>query len=227
MVSKLPIAIKEKAIQLRKEGCSIKEISKELNIAQSTSSSWVRSLILDQKAKERLINRQLIGYYNASLYWQEKNEQEEKKYKLLADNIINKIEKNIYHYKLMCALLYWCEGSKGSKSSKTDLRFTNSDPLLIKTFLTVFRESFVIDESKFRVLMHLHKYHDEDIQKKFWSDVTKIPKDKFQKTYLKINSAKRIKESYQGCVAIKYYDAKIFKELKAIYKSFCENLGAW
>jgi len=140
---------------------------------------------------------------------------------LLADNLISKVDKNEYNLKLFCALLYWCEGSKGSN----DVRFTNSDPLLIKTFINVFRKSFIIDENKFRILMHLHGYHDENTQKKFWSNITKIYN--FQKTYHKLNSKKRIKEGYQGCITIKYYDVKVLKELKAIYSSFCGNLGAW
>jgi len=84
-----------------------------------------------------------------------------------------------------------------------------------------------VDETKFRALIHLHEYHDESKQKKFWSDITKISENKFQKSYLKINTGKRIKENYPGCISIKYYDAKIFKELKALYKSFYKYIGMW
>lgn len=216
--------LKEKAVGLRMNGLSIKEVSEELHVSKSTASLWLRNLKLNDEAKEKLAQKRLLRYYKTVLRWQEKSFQEEKQYNSKADSIIKQVNQNIYHIKLFCALLYWCEGSKGSKS---DLRFTNSDPLLIKTFVTLFRKSFSVNESKFRILMHLHEYHDEAIQKKFWSNVTKIPKNKFQKTYLKKNSGKRIREGYQGCISIKYYDSKIFKEIKAIYSSFCKNTGEW
>ena len=215
--------LKEKAINLRMEGYSVKEISDKLSISKSTSSIWVRDLILNEKAKQRLIVRRLNGYQKISLHWKNKNIEEEKKYGLVADDILSKISKDVYHYKLSCALIYWCEGSKGLN----DLRFTNSDPELIKTFITLFRKAFKVDETKFRALIHLHEYHDESKQKKFWSDITKISENKFQKSYLKINTGKRIKENYPGCISIKYYDAKIFKELKALYKSFYKYIGMW
>lgn len=220
-MKRLPIALKEKAILLRRNGHSVKEISDELDIAQSTSSMWVKGLILNQKAKERIIGRRLIGYHRAAAYWKEKNIQEEQGYKLAADKLIDGIKRSEGYCKVFCALLYWCEGGK----SQTSVGFTNSDPLLIKTFIALFRKSFAVDEQKFRVLMHLHAYHNEKSQKNFWSDLTGIPKYKFQKTYLKANSRKRIREGYQGCISIKYYDAKVLKELKAIYNSFCENIG--
>lgn len=216
------ILLKEKAISLRLEGYSIKEISDELSISKSTSSIWVKELILNEKAKQRLIGRRLTGYQKAALHWKNKNIEEQQGYQLAADKLINGIEKSEGYCKVFCALLYWCEGGK---SHQTSVGFTNSDPLLIKTFITLFRKSFAVDERKFRILMHLHSYHNEKNQKNFWSDLTGIPEHKFQKTYLKMNSGKRVREGYRGCVSIRYYDAKILKELKAIYNSFCKNIG--
>lgn len=221
-MSRLPIEVKDKALRLRKKGYSIKEISDKLNIAKSTSSLWVRNLELDEKARERLVKRRLIGYYKTALRWKEKNIEEELKYTEVGDEVVSKVSRNNESLKLFCSLLYWCEGSKGRVIS-----FTNSDPLLIKTFLTTFRRGFTPNEKKFRILMHLHGYHNEKIQKNFWSKLTNIPRNQFNKTYHKLNTKKRIKENYQGCISLRYYDSKIAKELKAIYKSFVENMGTW
>ena len=81
---------------------------------------------------------------------------------------------------LFCALIYQCEGSKDIRDSIT---FTNSDPNLIKTFLFLLRKSFDLDEKKLKILMHLHKYHNEKIQKSFWSKITRVPEEQFNKTY--------------------------------------------
>lgn len=68
--------------------------------------------------------------------------------------------------KMICALLYLCEGEKNSSV----LRFVNSDPKMIKTFLLFFRKAYNIDESKFRACLHLHSYHNQTKQKYFGSE---------------------------------------------------------
>ncbi|XOA42958.1 MAG: hypothetical protein ACKKMV_02445 [Candidatus Nealsonbacteria bacterium] len=222
-MSRLAQEIKQKAFSLRSKGYSVKEISDKLNIAKSTSSLWVRYIKLNKKAKQRLRERRLLKYYKGSLSWQKKRSEEKKRYKSLALGVIRKVKKDLNHLKLYCALLYWCEGGKNYKDS---IRFVNSDPLLINTFLSLFRRAFLVDEKKFRVLMHLHAYHDEQEQKDFWSNLTKIPKEQFNKTFHKPHTKKRIRENYPGCVTIYYHNCKIARELWAIYKIFSEQLGA-
>ena len=79
-------------------------------------------------------------------------------------------------------------------------------------------KGFVIDEGKFRALIHLHDYHGEEKQINFWSKITRIPRKQFFKSYRKPNTGKRIKKDYPGCLAISYYDAKVAKQLWAYYK---------
>ena len=74
-------------------------------------------------------------------------------------------------YKLLASFLLWTEGSKSARSY---ISFINSDPLMIRTFLTLLRKSFSLNESKFRALMHLHEYHKEQQQMIFWSKVANI-----------------------------------------------------
>jgi orotate phosphoribosyltransferase-like protein len=59
-IMRLPQETKEKAIKLRKNGYSLKEISEKLNIAKSTASVWLRNIKLTQKAKKRLKKRKLL-----------------------------------------------------------------------------------------------------------------------------------------------------------------------
>ena len=220
-MSRLPIEIKEKAIKLRVKGYSVNEISKKLHIAKSTSSLWVRNIELNQGAQKRLKKRKFLGYYKGSLTWQKKRIEAEEQREASAQKIIDQIQKDPNHFKVYCALLYWCEGGKNEKDS---LRFINSDPTLIRTFLTLFRKSFITDPKKFRVLLHLHEYHNEKRQKEFWSSLTKIPKNQFLKSFRKPHTAKRIKENYPGCATIYYYDVRLARELRSLYKTFFENL---
>ncbi|NCO23178.1 response regulator transcription factor [Candidatus Kuenenbacteria bacterium] len=223
-MSRLPTEIKEKSFDLRIKGYSVKEIADKLHIAESTSSLWVRSIKLNREAEQRLKERKLLKYYKSSLSWQKKRAESKKQFKVLALKTINKIKKDPNHLKIYCALLYWCEGGKNDKEA---VRFINSDPALIKTFIGLFRKVFQVDEKKFCILLHVHEYHDEEKQKNFWSSLTKIPKKQFFKVFYKQHTKKRIREGYPGCVAIYYYNIKIARELRMLSKVFSEQLGAW
>ncbi len=218
---RLPVEIKEKALSLRRKGFSIKEIAKTLNVAQGTSSIWVRNVLLNKQARKRLEKRKLICYYNAGIAWKQKRERRDQIALIGARAELQKINPKKEELKLYCALLYWCEGTKGERET---VQFTNSDAELIKLFLTLLRKSFVIKEQKFRVALHLHSYHNEKKQNFFWSQLTKIPQSQFRKTYWKPNTKKRIKDNYPGCIKIIYHDINIARELKAIFKEFARGM---
>jgi len=216
-VTRLPVVTKEKAIRLRIRGFSVKEIAQKMHIAQGTSSIWLRNIKLSEKAQNRLKKRKLLGYYKASLWWQQKRAEETALYEIGSIKLIKNIKRNSDYAKIYCALLFWCEGGKEDKAG---VRFVNSDPLLIETFIKLFRKAFPVREEKFRVLMHLHEYHDDNQQKEYWSKVTGVPKNQFSKTYLKPHTKKRLKDNYPGCICISYHDVKLARELKATYGSF-------
>lgn len=215
------IAIKEEAVTLRKKGHSLKEISEHLKIAKSTASAWLSSINLSLSAQKRLEKKQILGQYKSILL-----KRELKNLRIKADGekayaIIKNLSLTQEYIKLCCALMWWCEGNKNSSF----LRFTSSDATLIKNFLFLLRKGFTLDESKFRVLIHLHSYHNDDTQKIFWSHVTKIPLSQFHKSFQKKNTGKRTKENYPGCIAVSYYDVKIANELEALYNEFTKSRG--
>lgn len=218
-----PVELKEKVINLRKKGFSLKEISEKLSIAKSTASIWLRNINLDKKAQKRLEKRRILGQYKTQLLRREKRKRILKEYSTQSAKQISKIKFDKNFYKLLCAMLYWGEGAK---TIDTQVKFTNSDPVMIATFLELLRKSFVLDKKKFRVLIHLHEYHDKEKQKKFWSKITKIPISQFHKSYRKPHTKKRIRDNYPGCIAISYYDHSIAKELISLYNMLAKYLGA-
>lgn len=220
----MPRLIKKffKAIKLRKQGFSIKEISQKLEIAQSTASLWLRDISLSPKAEKRLEQRISQGQFASARNRKEKSAILKEKYIKNGFELLDIYKGNKDHFKIFCALLYYCEGAK----SGDYFQFTNSDPGLIKVFLRLLRESFSIDESKFRISLHLHSYHSNKKQIKFWSGITNVAINQFIKPYRKHNSGKRVKTNYQGCVNIKYYDANLAKEILGIGQAFIQIMGA-
>ena len=215
------IEIKERAIELRKRGHSLKEIAERLKIAKSTASVWLANITLTISAQNRLAKKQILGQYKTVLLKRKQKEllriaNEAKAYDVIKNILLSKD-----YIKLCCALMWWCEGNKNSSF----LRFTSSDVTLIRNFLSLLRDGFILDESKFRALVHLHAYHNDDVQKRFWSQVTKIPLSQFNKSFQKKNTGNRTKENYSGCIAVTYYDVRIAKELEALYNEFTKSRG--
>lgn len=205
----------DKAIKLRKEGFSIREISEKIGISKSTASLWLRNIKLSKKAEKRIQKLGVAGRNNAinSVRKRIEKENEEILIRVKDDILRCSLLKN--DLKIICALLYWCEGGK---TEKAKLSFINSDPKLVRYFINTFREAFDIDERRFRALIYLHEYHNKDKQTQFWSKITGIPIKQFSKPYLKKNSGKRERIDYQGCISVRYYGREITKEMLFLIK---------
>ena len=214
------IRIKTEAKKLRKKGFSLKEISERLNIAKSTASAWLGYIKLGKRAQERLQKRQIFGQYKAQQTKRNNRKKMLLQYHKKTAKEFSSIKLDKTLYKLLSALLFWCEGAK----TQSCVEFINSDPAMIEAFMKLLRSAFDLDESKFRVLMHLHEYHNEQKQKGFWSEITKIHQNQFTKTYHKSHTKKRKRKNYPGCVRISYYDTRIAHQLYAWYNVFAEKL---
>lgn len=215
----MKIEEKQEVIELRKQGYSINEIKQKVPVSKGTISVWVQNVVLSPSAQKRLDSQST----NARLRSQETiRKQTIEKHihsKSIAEKIVRGVDLNSSDLAILCAMIYWCEGNKELKS----VSFTNSDPKLISLFLALLRKSFNIQESKLRVLMHLHSYHNEEKQKKFWSQITHIPVKNFSRTYLKPHTGLYKKENYPGCIRIGYHDVELARQLSYIAKLFMER----
>lgn len=212
--------LKLRALQLREKGYSVKELHTKLGVSKGTISLWVRDVDLSEKAKRRLESLYTQGQLISQRVIKEKTRQKNK----IADQFASKTMGNLNLSPevkiLLCAMIWWCEGGKALSNSVT---FTNSDPDLIKSFLFLFREAFSPDEKKFRILLHLHDYHNEVELKNFWSKATKVSLGQFNRTHWKKSDHKFKKEGYKGCVKLSYYDVKSARILHAVAKRFMER----
>lgn len=210
------------AKKLRNKGYSLKEISEKLNIAKSTVSTWLRDFKLPPQALKRLEKRRYLGRVKASETKRKKREEFEEYLMRKNSELINSTLLTKNHLKLFCALLFWCEGGKDTRGG---IRFINSDPGLIKLFLTLLRIAFDINEKKLRACIHLHEYHSPRKQTLFWSKVTGIPLSQFIKPYRKPHTGKRVREDYPGCISIRYYDSSLAKELSILAREILKKYG--
>ncbi len=217
-----PIKIRDEALNLKRRGYSLSEINLKLKVPKTTISDWSRNIKLNKKAEDRLLSKikrgQLLGAESKRLRVSVTNN----RYLIEAKSQLNQLSIDKISSKFICSLLYWCEGAKDQYGG---VRFTNSDPLVIKTFLKLFRNSFDLDERKFRVGLHLHKYHNINKQLEFWSQETNIPKKQFIRPYLKSNTGHRVRKNYPGCATIYYYSNDISRLLLMTGKAFLTKYG--
>lgn len=213
--------VKENILDLRLKGYSIKELAVQFNVAKSTVSKWVSSVELDSLAQDRLRLRRELGHYRTTITKKIKRDEFKKSFDKVSRVTLSRVKLNTELSKLLCAILFWTEGGK---HTDTHVYFMNSDPLLVHTFLKLFRSAFTVDENKFHALVHIHAYHDDTAVKQFWSSTTDIPLEQFYRSYQKVNTGKRTREGYMGCINVCYYDSRIALELRSLYNVFASGL---
>ncbi|MHB8871121.1 MAG: helix-turn-helix domain-containing protein [Candidatus Doudnabacteria bacterium] len=206
------------AVAMRKNGYSYNEISQDLDISKSTASKWLVGVKVGRLASKRLLVRSEIGRVRSreTIALRTKAHDELLKGVVLKDISSVKLDRSLS--KLLCSFLYWGEGSK----SDNGVRFTNSDPVMIKLFLELFSNSFDLDYSRLSASLHLHSYHDRAFQIEFWSKVTNIPTDRIR-VYSKKNSGKIKRKDYPGCIQIRYNDIAFLKQLVLTYQMFSKK----
>ena len=214
----------KKAIHLRLQGYSLNEIARQLNVSKASASVWVRGTVLSKRAQERIEMKRREARVKAAKTNHGRTEVNLKDVAMVADLAVSGLRLDTQLIQVMCALLYWCEGEK-TKNDKT-LTFANSDPRLVATFLHLLRKGFELDEQKFRICLHLHDYHKEKVQKKFWSEVTGIPTTQFLKTYHKQHTGTRKREGYAGCASIRYYDTRVARQIQALARAVLQKYGS-
>lgn len=212
----------DKARVLRKRGYSLNEISDFLDISKSSASLWVKECKLPKRALLRIERRRAIGYENAKKSKKLKAEKIKERLRLEADNFFKTVNISKEHLALFCALLYRCEGNKDFGDG---IKFTNSDPVMVRCFINFLKSYAEVDEKRLRACVHLHEYHSPKKQILFWSKITGIPKSQFTKPYIKPHTGKRKKDNYPGCICINYGSVLLARKLNILSDKIFEKYG--
>lgn len=200
---------KLKALVLRKEGKSYRQIMATVNVSRSTLSRWLRAIELTQEQKEQLLSKRTGGSLQGALSQKLKRVAATKEQ---MDIGLKEYETFLNNPLFLCGLsLYWAEGDKHDAES---VKFTNSDPKMIFLMMKWFREICKVPEHKFRIGLHIHSLHINKDVKEYWSDITGINENQFHKTYVKQTSlGQRKKVLYNGTCAIIINNKQLFRRI--------------
>lgn len=175
----------QKAIKLRLAGKSYGEIAKTLGVSKGSLSLWFKNLKLS-KATQKLLEGKMRIAREHNLFENNRRRTqtikiENQQIKQAALNEIKSLSK--YELLLIGTALYWAEGWKKEIQGRGHyLSFANSDPGMIALYLRFLREVIQISEEKFRPNIHIYPNINILSAIKFWSKITKIPKQRFHTT---------------------------------------------
>jgi len=134
---------------------------------------------------------------------------------------IKGIDKTNAEIRAIGVMLYWGEGYKGDDKNPAKLvDFANSDPDMIRVFISFMRKSFYLDESKFRVLLYC--YADQEVNSliEFWSKTTGISRSQFTKPCIRKDFKEKSRKMKYGLIHIRYHDKKLLLEMKKMIDSY-------
>ncbi|MFA5877866.1 MAG: helix-turn-helix domain-containing protein [Candidatus Staskawiczbacteria bacterium] len=205
------------AINLREQGKSYNEIKKKLKVSKGTLGCWLRDIELTPSQILRLKGRQMSGLSGGKI-------NREKRIKRTKEVIeeAKKEPKDLMKTPLFLSglMLYWAEGDKGAREV---VKFSNSDPVMIKLIMEWFRKTCGVPEDKFRLCIHMHSLHCRKDIEEYWSDITGVPMSQFYKTQIKKTSlGYRRNKLYNGTCAVTVCNKDLFRRITGWKIGFIE-----
>lgn len=214
---------KNKALQLRALGYSIKQISRDVGAAKSSVSLWVRNVELTRAQRQQLsengLKKEFIEQRRTT-----RLRNENARRQLIIDTAQKQIKKlSDKDLWLIGSMLYWAEGRKKTRNV---VSFSNSDPEMIKLMMVFFRRICKVPEKKFRGHIHIHPHLDYKRAERYWSSLSGVSLKQFYKTYRGMNkSSKHVRDSIpMGTFDVYICNTKLFLKIygwvHGIYKAY-------
>lgn len=198
---------KLKAIELRKGGLSYTEIKKLISVSKSTLSNWLKDIELTDEHKKRLTRLQATAYLGAKKIQAKSLAHHRDIGETAKREVLSWINNPLFITGLM---LYWAEGDKRSGR----LQFSNSDPDMIKLMMKWFRKFCNVPEEKFRIGLFIHTLHVREDCLDFWSKVTGLPLNQFNKPYVKPTIfSNRKNKLYEGTCVIRVHSRDLLSKI--------------
>ncbi len=199
--------LKNKAIQLRKSGKSYSEILKNIPVAKSTLSLWLRSVNLTKRQEQKLTLKKLQACWRGG---EVKKINRIQKSKEIIDQAAMEIgEMTGRDLWLAGIMLYWAEGSKQKETNvSVGVKFSNSDPKMLFFFIMWLKKFLKVSDNEivFEIFIHESYKEKENDFISYWSKILNYPVSKFDRVYYKKHNIKtkrkNIGENYHGQLAI-------------------------
>src|SRR5262249_33701775 len=159
------------ARRLRTEGMSVKDITKQLGVAKSSVSVWVRDIELSDEHKAALKSK--YHHYEAKIRGSQANRQKglQQRIAYQQEGRARAREGDPLH--LAGCMLYWAEGAK----SRGSLILVNSDPDMMRFFIRFLRQSLGVSDTKIslRIICYTNNGVSLDEIENYWLALLALP----------------------------------------------------
>jgi hypothetical protein len=197
----------EEARRLRAENHTILQIAEKLGVSKSSVSLWVRDVPFTP-SKRRYGPRQRPN----SLHLRKLEEIE----RLNQEGTRRIGELSQQAFLAAGVALYAGEGSKRDGC----VRFSNSDPEMMRFFCHWLRHFFEIDEARLRMRVYLHQGLDLGAAERRWSEVTDVPLEQFGKAYRAVaDPTIRVNKHEFGCAYLNYGCARTHRAIMGLVRA--------
>jgi transcriptional regulator with XRE-family HTH domain len=199
---------RERARQLRAQSWTLQAIADELGVAKGTVSVWVRDV--DHVPNPRNRGHPSHKPHPLTVKKAEQLRRLREDAKSLAETLGHS------DLTMFCLGLYAGEGTKTSSS----VGLANTNPLLLRVFLSWLRAEFAIDESRLRCVIYLHEGLDIDAATVYWSELLQIPRSQFTKPYRALaDPSRRAAKHVHGCATVRYSCTGTLRTLLAMIEA--------
>lgn len=194
------------AIDMRKRGFSYSEIENRIHVPISTLSYWLKSLKLSKELAEKLNEKRLAGIKKGLEKKVARRKKQIEELKISSAKSIRTISKK--ELWLIGITLYWRERllSGNENDLRKGVKFTSSDPYLVKLFLKWLKDIGRIKDEEIEFDIFIRE-DDKSLKKEtiaFWSDVTEFSEDRFKNVYIQKIRLKRKRGGRKNTSKTKY-----------------------
>jgi transposase-like protein len=196
--------LRERAVAMRREGRSYREIGAAVGVAKSTLSLWLRDVPLTEDQQRALdLRGPAATRKNAQAARANATRRRLHVQATARDQITHLSESELF---LAGVVAYWAEGTKNKPwRFGQGLIFMNSDPGLIRLFLR-WLHLVGVEPDRLRFRLTIHESADAAAALAYWSEIVGAGQESFGKTTLKTHNPKTVRknvgETYHGCLAV-------------------------
>ncbi len=225
------IPLKQKAIELRKQGLSYSEILKQVSVAKSTLSLWLQDVGLAKKQRQRLSERKRLSALRGGQSRKDDRIRRTAQIHSEALKELNTVTKQDIWF--MGIALYWAEGAKEKEGyTGTGISFSNSDFRMIALFILWLKQICLVESSRIRFEIYIHENNKHRLPevKAHWAKATGFPLEDFNAIYFKRDKPKTKRKNignlYFGVLRVKVSaSSNLNRKVAGWVHAICKHCG--
>jgi transposase len=196
--------LRERAVSLRRQGRSYREIQGALGASRSTLSLWLKDIPLTEEHRAALAAKALTASRRRAAALHAASQARDWRLSKEAAQQIGTLS----HRELFVAgvVAYWAEGAKTKPWGKREgVDFINSDPDMVRLFLN-WLDLVGVSKEHLSYRVAIHESADVETALRFWSNVVQAPPEQFLRTTLKRHNPRTVRKNvgdrYHGCLVV-------------------------